>query len=317
MRSILIWGILISASYGFCQNLVPNPSFEDTIGCPNGVNQVYKAKFWSNPTQASPDYYNSCDPMIWGQNVPYTGFGYQPARTGSAFIGFYAFIKGMPNAREYVQVKLTDTLLAGRKYLVSFFVNLTNNSQYSLSSLGSHFSFAPITSTTTLVMNYTPQIQNDSNVQLSDSTGWMLIQDTLLSNGSEVYLTIGNFYTDIQSDTTYHGWWSSNNIAYYYLDDVSVIDVESLGINESFRPENLRVYPNPSTGTFSISNLNGLGNEVSIEVRDVTGKIVVRKNVSSVDGVLRLNLDLNNGVYFINAVGEDRAERKGKVVISK
>lgn len=195
------------------QNLVPNPSFEDTIACPNTPNQLNYAKFWVNPTQGSPDYLNACNTTIYNLNVPYTGNGYQNARTGVAFAGFYAFQKIMPNYREYVQVKLTDTLIAGRKYLVSFYVNLSNISQYSISSIGAFFSYTAISSSSTSVLNYTPQIQNTQGVQLADTVQWKLVQDTLVASGTEAYLTIGNFKIDSQSDTSYIGWFSSGNFA--------------------------------------------------------------------------------------------------------
>lgn len=297
--TILAAGLLVQVSYS--QNLVPNPSFEDTTGCPNGVNQVYKAKFWANPTQASPDYYNSCDAMIWGQNVPYTGFGFQSARTGNAFTGFYAFQKIMPNYREYVQVKLTDTLTAGRKYLAFFYVNLSNISQYSISSIGAFFSATPISSSNTGVLNYTPQLQNVQGIQLNDSVQWMLIQDTLVANGTESYLTIGNFKVDGQSDTTYHGWWSSNNIAYYYVDDVSVIDVEALGIHNNKNKYDLTLYPNPANNDLEVKCWIKRG---AIDILDLMGNIIKHEYFSE---QIQINVsDLASGVYFVRVRDSQR-----------
>ena len=40
----------------FAQNLVPNPSFEDTLRCPNAVNQVDSAVGWI-AYKGSPDYF--------------------------------------------------------------------------------------------------------------------------------------------------------------------------------------------------------------------------------------------------------------------
>ena len=41
------------------QNLAPNPSFEDTVMCPNLGGQVDRAKFWYT-VQNTPDYFHSC-----------------------------------------------------------------------------------------------------------------------------------------------------------------------------------------------------------------------------------------------------------------
>ncbi|MBL0073361.1 MAG: hypothetical protein IPP34_16745 [Bacteroidetes bacterium] len=42
-------------------NLVPNPSFENVISCPNGLGQIYLANNWEN-YGISPDLYCSCSP---------------------------------------------------------------------------------------------------------------------------------------------------------------------------------------------------------------------------------------------------------------
>lgn len=79
----------------------------------------------------------------------------------------------------------------------------------------------------------------------------------------------------------------------------------------------LKVYPNPTSGVLTIANLSCTDSVVSIEIRDVTGKTVVAKKVRCNNGVAHLNLNLNNGVYFINTLDENQAERRGKMIISK
>ena len=61
-RDILLLVSVIQAPFLEAQNLVPNPSFEDTIHCPYtvsmGVNdQLSYSAGWYTPTGASPDYY--------------------------------------------------------------------------------------------------------------------------------------------------------------------------------------------------------------------------------------------------------------------
>lgn len=255
---------LLITVFSVAQNLVPNPSFEDTVSCPSGPSQFNKTMVWVNPTTASPDYFNSCAGYASGMNVPNTGFGYQPPLSGVAYAGFYAYNTVHVDYKEYVQAKLLDTLLLNHRYLVSFHVNLSNNSQYSVSSVGAYFSSTPIVSTSSLVLNYTPQIQNQASIQLSDSVNWMLISDTLVSNGTEQYVTIGNFKTDAQSDTVYLGWFSSNNIAYYYIDDVSVIDVIDLAVSENqVNIKKINIYPNPTNEKVYVSGFSVIDKLVS------------------------------------------------------
>jgi OOP family OmpA-OmpF porin len=282
------------------QNLVPNPSFEDTIKCPTNPGQLNRTALWISPTAASPDYFNSCDPTIYGMNIPYTGFGYQNSHSGNAMAGFYAFQKGIPNYREYIQVKLTDTLQQNHKYYVSFRINLTNWSQYSLSSIGAYLSSNPISTGGSSVLNYTPQIQSNPLIQLSDTVNWMLIADTLISDGTEEYITIGNFKNDGQSDTVYLGWWSSNNIAYYYIDDVSVIDVLDLGISEAANI-GLRVFPNPASSTLSIE---ARLQDAEAKICDVLGNVLLSEKLNYKK---QLNISqFPKGIYFLQLQEEGK-----------
>ncbi|MBK7964032.1 MAG: hypothetical protein IPK10_01055 [Bacteroidetes bacterium] len=70
-------------------NLVPNPSFEDTVYCPFGTDQLDACANWLNFCN-SPDYFNACSNPAFG--VPNSVFGYQYAHTGNAYAGA-VFIK--------------------------------------------------------------------------------------------------------------------------------------------------------------------------------------------------------------------------------
>jgi len=290
----------IFSLFSQAQNLVPNASFEDTVGCPTNISQFNKVKFWVNPTQSTPDYFNACDPNPYNANVPYTAFGFQNARTGNAVAGFYGFAKGS-SLREYVQVQLLDTLKLNHYYLVSLYVNKSDGSQYSISSLGVHFSSIPISSTGTVVLNYTPQIQNSSLVQLSDTVNWMLIEDTLLANGTEEYITIGNFKMNSQSDTVYLGWWSSNNIAYYYVDDVSVIDLGPLGIETNSVEKYFKVFPVPASEKINVEFPNM---DAQLKIVDILGNELLNEFFSS-----KKQIDIREfpqGLYFVRLIAQDR-----------
>jgi len=64
--------------------MVPNPSFEYYVSCPNGTNQTDLAVPWSSYNQ-TPDYFNGCAQN--GLNVPNSIFGFQYAHTGQGMIG--------------------------------------------------------------------------------------------------------------------------------------------------------------------------------------------------------------------------------------
>lgn len=117
----LIFNLNLSA---FSQvNLVPNADFEEFSVCPfDGSQFDGYVKDWYNPTLYSPDYYNNCA-LSPSCSVPYNFYGYNYARSGYgyAFIGaFDYYVQG----REYISIKLNDTLQAGITYCVGFFLNL-------------------------------------------------------------------------------------------------------------------------------------------------------------------------------------------------
>src|SRR3989304_3331262 len=121
---VILFSFLFADNYFSQVNLVPNWSFEDTLTCPTTAGEIDKAPPWFNPTLSTPDYYNSCNGSSVG--VPYHGSDYQPARTGNAYAGIWVYQMGT-DYREYIEVKLIDSLDQGKKYCVSFYVNLAGN----------------------------------------------------------------------------------------------------------------------------------------------------------------------------------------------
>lgn len=205
------------------QNLVLNPSFETYTACPNSASQLSKSSFWYG-TNGSSDYFNSCAPSV--VNVPNTIYGYQTARTGNAYAGGY-FINGYgSNYREYVQnTWFSVPLVSNNCYFIKFYVSCAskvinfacNNIAAQLSVLGYTTNFTGFPATT-----YTPQIYLIHNPIITDSLNWIEIGGIYTATGGENHITIGNFKNDANTDTVRTGYGTINNVAYYFIDDVSV-----------------------------------------------------------------------------------------------
>ena len=213
---------------------MPNWSFEDTLHCPQsnsipGNQEIGNAVGWYNPTQESPDYYNQCAPFSTSVGVPSNGVGYQNARTGVAYVGIYTYDLENINNREYVEVKLQDSLQRNKKYCVSFYVSLADNYQYANNSIGAYFSTILVSTGSAGVLPYIPQIENPSTNALTSKIDWTEVLGSFIANGGEQYITIGNFEDDAHTDTVYVGGgiqgigWAC---AYYYIDDVSVTECD-------------------------------------------------------------------------------------------
>ncbi|MBK6835808.1 MAG: hypothetical protein IPG89_16650 [Bacteroidetes bacterium] len=93
----------------------------------------------------------------------------------------------------------------------------------------------------------------------SNKTNWEKIEGYYTANGGESYLTIGNFFDSNNTSYTFIGN-GPYACAYYYIDDVSLIDSSSIGINEINNNSNITIYPNPSNGNIQIdlSKLKGV-----------------------------------------------------------
>jgi hypothetical protein len=315
----IVCGLLLVV-YSHAQNLVPNPSFEDTVHCPTNTNELYDAQYWINPTTASPDYFNTCSTANEGVvHIPNNGYGSQSTHTGNAYAGFYAFNKAFPNMyREYIQANLESSLIANHKYVVSFYLNLADGSQYADDNVGAYFSSNQISSSNSNALTtYTPQIQTKPSQLLTDKVNWMLVSDTLTAQGGEQYITIGNFMKDSLSDTLFLGSSGGGNVAYYYIDDVSVIDINTMGIKQETNVKTqLSVYPNPNNGKICISGFDAKETSTSIEITDVTGKLVYKQQSSIGNGVVELNLQLISGVYFVHIINAQGATQIQKIVIN-
>jgi hypothetical protein len=135
------------------------------------------------------------------------------------------FVNYLTSYREYIEAPLLSPLVAGHTYTVSFYVSLASMSDCAIDNIGAYLSDNAVTSTSYTNLPVVPQVRNPAGSFLN-SANWTLIQGTYFSaSGGESYLTIGNFYDDAQTPTQQTRPSGGGAIyAYYYIDDVSVID---------------------------------------------------------------------------------------------
>ena len=200
--------------------MVPNPSFEYYISCPEGgfytVNNAYP---WFNPTHNAPYYCNLCsnNPEF---SVPNNFGGHQYARTGNAYVMTTTFY-GTPDGRTYIETPLLDTLIKGKKYCIEIYVSLGEISEFTTNNLGVYFSYDSISDQNNwfYYLHYIPQFEHTTIIS-TDTINWILISGEYIAGGGEKYITIGNFRNDANTDTLKFG--SVGMYAIYYLDDISL-----------------------------------------------------------------------------------------------
>jgi outer membrane protein OmpA-like peptidoglycan-associated protein len=203
-------------------NIVPNPGFERFVAPPVGwsyrgsfFGQV--VKYWFSPTTASPDVYGPGVkvPQDWADK----GFGKQAPHSGQSMAGLtlWGCTNGKPHCREYVSVQLAEPLVPGQGYHLEFWVTPLPRS-LRINRIGAFLSEERIERKTDEPLTFSPQFFAQDIVQPKEGT-WMKLSGQFVASNEAEYLTIGNFFTDEQTQTkTVHP--ESFNYAYYYFDDV-------------------------------------------------------------------------------------------------
>ena len=280
-------------------NLVPNPSFEDTVHCPFMLAQIYFASHWSGSNGGTSDYFNSCADLNTSVSIPLNAGGNQLTRSGSGYAGIATYYVGA-DVREYLQTKLDSVLLPSHKYCAKFFVSLLDTQKVACNNIGMYFSDTAIHSTNQLVFNVIPQINNDivSN-PLTDKTGWTMVSGSFIANGGEQYITIGNFVDDANSDTVHVAGGCCAGSG-YYIDDVSVVDCTYDGIDEITGDKmHFKLYPNPNNGNMVLEYKIGDNETGEIEIYDLAGKLISSHVFNSSSTTLLVNENnLDAGAYY-------------------
>ena len=223
-------------------NLVMNGSFEKKYICPYAVDQIKDAKYWScidtayvssldtlygNP-HCSPEYINTCSPT-GGAGAPINAEFHHYPRSGYGMADACMYDnRGDTNAtnlyyhRDYIMGRLSSMLIAGQSYCVTFYTVMSVYAAYAIDHIGVYLDDGSIDTNSQCGITHTqyaPQVYTNSII--TDSLAWTKIQGSFIANGTEKYITIGNFF-----DTAHTNKIVQNHVNYismYQIDDVSVI----------------------------------------------------------------------------------------------
>jgi hypothetical protein len=228
-------------------NFVKNPSFEDTVKCPDEINEIGRSKYWtcavdtagdiSGLQRYAPEYYNSCSgtsaPVRCG--VPENSGGYQYPHIGNAYIGAHLYYDKTPpfpsglstNWRDYAQGHLIKPLQNGKTYCLSFWVVMAEISAYAHDNIGAYLDDGNINKRSPagdMIIDVTPQVYSHSIIK--DTMNWVKVEGTFVANGTETHITLGNFAKQADVDTDFIYWGGAIQYSYYLIDDVSIIPID-------------------------------------------------------------------------------------------
>ncbi len=139
---------------------------------------------------------------------------------------------------------------------------------------------------------------------------------TYLWSTNETTQTIVVDSTGVGIGTSEYGVTVTNQSGCIGDAEISVEFVDCTGINE-FMDAILTVYPNPTTGVFSINIDSDSGAPVDLRVTDQSGKIVYQKTIVdiSIDKSTSIDLSgLSNGVYNIS-IFKDGYSKSSRVIL--
>ena len=191
---------ILLANFMLAQNIVPNPSFETTVSCPNGGAGWISCANWNNVNMnvgagmwGTPDYFHPCGTGL--TMPPATFAGTCTAQSGNAFMALVCYNVPYPDYREYLSTQLSCSMTPGNTYTVSFWI--TNGtgikSPWTIKNIGVHFSALPLTQTGWGLINVIPQCEVTSQIS---TTVWTQYTFTINPTATWNYLTIGAFRQD-------------------------------------------------------------------------------------------------------------------------
>jgi hypothetical protein len=151
--------------------------------------------------------------------------------------------------------------------------------------------------------------QNGATLISSAAYGnqWYEVALGLLNGAtSQTYLPTqnGNYYAVV---TDYNGCVVNSDTLQYL----------STGIEANALSDNVKIYPNPTTGMINIE-LNRVGSNCNVIITNIIGASIYETTLENPDGTIK-TIDLSkypNGIYFVG-LKTQQSELRTKVIINK
>ena len=316
--------------------LLQNPSIEQGAYCMAGVPSIDDieglgvplAPGWPRLHGGSADGFSSCS--LFGNNAEMPAqvinitLDRTVARTGKGMGGALAW--ETPYYREYLQSALTEPLIPGEPYLVSFNAVLSPSSGIKVNGLGAFLSVGLMVEDTYGPFDAEPQV---ITYEMVEKGAWTNICGIVVPDAPWDHIAIGSFFADREA-FTHVG--NTATTAYHFYDDVvvarindpscitSIGDVPSDEAGWSEQSDDLRVYPNPANELLNIvADPSLFGQRVVIEVFDATGSRVHAEQVSYFNALQALDLpqDWKEGLYLVMVRVEGQAPKAARVMVKR
>ncbi len=305
------------------QNLLQNPSFEDSIsGLPpthkysqKKYNQVL-VKGWYQPTGGTPDFYNS-DLSYVSEGIPV-----HTARTGEGRIGLIFdnggnkqserekdssnHYKDNDHYKEFISARFLRPMVKDSLYEVKFYMVQDKRSNYVSRNVGVYFSDTAILYNWAFQsMDFTPQIICNDWRTLTTKNKWVCMKSVYKAKGGERYLTFGSFgREDPQPIDKLSPEFINVEIfkvelfrysSYYYVDDFSIVNVTDTAYYNKLNSNNETTSINNFVFLLDISNSMVTANYIDDMKRGITEMI---DKLKPYDQISLLTFDAKGKIIF-------------------
>ena len=223
-----------------------------------------------------------------GNNLPPT----ITSSSGSIFVKFYSDLEVNAQGWEATYTSTQDEYCSGNTTFTSSsgtFSDGSNNNQYANNSTCSWLIQPPSAASITLTFSAFDTEQNFDGVAVYDgidNTAPLLGQFSGSTIPSSVTSSGGSMFVEFLSDNAERdNGWTANYTS------------TTLGIEDTNLSNNLKIYPNPTDGVFTIES--GIEKNIEVWIMDVLGKQIysshtISKGNNSIDAS-----GLSEGVYFL------------------
>ncbi|MFT4660152.1 MAG: OOP family OmpA-OmpF porin [Patiriisocius sp.] len=238
------------------QDLVKNVSFEHDGVAPNNFDGIHLATGWDNANGGTVDLYSSSASKST-VGVPNNYQGMQAAYDGNSYAGIIAYqddkvyslkesvmnmsmtaVDGYQKYSEYIQCKLTQPLVAGKRYRISYQASLSDRSTRAVSNLGAAVTTEEIMQKSNAFINVEPAFVYPDVV--TNKEGWSEISGIFTAKGGEKFMTIGVFGSDnMQKKKLSEADAPDYKRAYYYIDGLAMLPDEGVDFNRILNGDNV------------------------------------------------------------------------------
>lgn len=308
----------------WCYNKFFNNSREyiqTQLTTPLVLNNIYIIKYYINKTNWAIYAVNNLGALLSVNQVSITGTSNYLISNNNSLKKFNNQI--ITDTLNWIEISAVYKSLGGEQYLtIGNFENdiTTDTLNYcpTCSQPGAYYFIDDVS-----VENITtPQWQYlDTTIYLGDSVligpainglnvDWFDVSNTFIKNAPGIYVK-PTITTPYQASETF------NSVTYNHTVTVTVLS--PVKVNKYDKLQNsIKLFPNPSNGNFNLQFDDFKSGDVEVNISDIAGKIVYKNKFQQSGNKINLDINLENGVYFMEIINSKlNATVVKKIIIQK